>query len=215
VPTPHATPLLASADPVASAAAGPGRIAELAARRVRIADPAARPVRIADPAAPPVRVADLAEGVRVTVPVLCRPGGPWQRLLPGVVLPRRDAPSRLDWQRAALLYAGPGSVLTGLDALAADGLGRPPGPADPVHVLVPHPRRRLGSPQALVERTHRMPAARPGPVPRAPVARAAADRCRHAGPAESRALIGELLRRGLCPITELETELRRARPPRR
>lgn len=156
-----------------------------------------------------VRIADLDDPCRATLAELCGPGGPWQRLFPGVLLLRRGVPSRSEWQRAALLYAGAGSVLTGLDALVGAGLGREPAPDDPVHVLVPHPRRRHGSHRVLVERTHRMPAPVNAPIPRAPVARAVIDHCRrHRADAAARSIVTEVLRRGLCAPADLEAELR-------
>src|SRR5262249_5252289 len=42
-----------------------------------------------------------------------RPGGPWQGLLPGVYMAVTGAPTTLQEEMAALLYAGPGSVITG------------------------------------------------------------------------------------------------------
>ena len=46
-----------------------------------------------------------------------RPGGPWQRLLPGVYLAVTGTPTPAQREIAALVYAGPGSVMTGLAAL--------------------------------------------------------------------------------------------------
>ena len=46
-----------------------------------------------------------------------RPGAPWQPLLPGVYLSRTGAPTTFQREMAALLYAGPGSVMTGPAAL--------------------------------------------------------------------------------------------------
>ena len=46
-----------------------------------------------------------------------RDGGPWQALLPGVYLGVSGAPSLAQKEMAALLYAGPGSLITGPVAL--------------------------------------------------------------------------------------------------
>jgi hypothetical protein len=86
-----------------------------------------------------VRVADLERlGLhRSTVAHRCRPGGPWRSLMPGIVLLHNAAPTHGDRRRAALVYAGAGAVLTGLDALELCGMRRMPSPSGPVHVLVP------------------------------------------------------------------------------
>jgi hypothetical protein len=46
-----------------------------------------------------------------------RAGGPWQVLLPGVYLGTTGAPNLVQKEMAALLYAGPGSLITGQTAL--------------------------------------------------------------------------------------------------
>ena len=46
-----------------------------------------------------------------------RRGGPWQTLLPGVYLTVSGVPSLSQKEMAALLYAGPGSFITGSIAL--------------------------------------------------------------------------------------------------
>ena len=46
-----------------------------------------------------------------------RLGGPWRGLLPGVYMAANGAPTTLQQEMAALLYAGPGSVITGPAAL--------------------------------------------------------------------------------------------------
>ncbi|WP_228977100.1 hypothetical protein [Streptomyces sp. DH12] len=76
----------------------------------------------------------------------CRPGGPWRRVLPRVVLLRGTAPTPRQRLRAALLYAGPDALLTGAAALALYGARSPEAPPDvpqTVDVLVSsatHPR---------------------------------------------------------------------------
>src|SRR5690242_16609524 len=50
-----------------------------------------------------------------TIAARCRLGGPWRRLLPGVILLGRGEPTRCQQLRAAVLHTGPDSVVTGLD----------------------------------------------------------------------------------------------------
>ena len=64
-----------------------------------------------------------------------RPGGPWQRLLPGVYLAVTGTPTPAQREIAALVYAGPGSVMTGLAALRRHGVRMPDG--SHIAVLVP------------------------------------------------------------------------------
>lgn len=65
--------------------------------------------------------------------------GRWQRVFPGVAL-TSAAPTERQLARAALLGAGPGSVLTGLTACRAHGLRDVPD-GGPVDLLVPVARR--------------------------------------------------------------------------
>src|SRR5215471_15144515 len=53
------------------------------------------------------------------------PGGPWQRLLPGVYLAVTGTPTRDQREMAALLYAGPRSLITGSAALRRHHLSSP------------------------------------------------------------------------------------------
>jgi hypothetical protein len=157
-----------------------------------------------------VRVERLVElgFTRSTIAHRCRPGGPWRRLAPGVVKLDNGPVTRADRRRAALLHAGTGAVLTGLDALELHGMRRMPSPSGPVHVLIPGERRRGGSGLALVERTDRLPLAAPGRWPLAPIARAALDAARRlAVRDEVRALLAEVVQRGRCSPAELNAEL--------
>jgi hypothetical protein len=56
---------------------------------------------------------------------MIRPGGRWQRLLPGIYLTDTGTPTQVQREMAALRYAGPGGTLTGQAALA--GLTRESG----------------------------------------------------------------------------------------
>jgi hypothetical protein len=69
-----------------------------------------------------------------------RPGGPWQPLLPGVYLSCTGTPTTFQREMAALLYAGPGSVITGPAALQVHRIKV--SEAAMVDALVPSERRR-------------------------------------------------------------------------
>ncbi|MBW0102517.1 hypothetical protein [Pseudonocardia sp. KRD291] len=147
---------------------------------------------------------------RRTVSRRCRPGGPWSSLAPGIVKLGNGPPTRDDRRYAALLHAGPGAVLTGLDALALHGLRNAPAPFGPVHVLVPHGCRRAGAGVALVERTHRLPDPEPGRWPLAPIPRAVLDFARRSRDRNAvRAVVAEVVQRGWCTVPELVEELER------
>lgn len=84
----------------------------------------------------------------------CTPSGPWQQVLPGVVLQKPSPPTRLDRLRAVLFFAGPSSVITGADALSRQGASLPL--PRHIHVLAGKNVRRA-HPQILFERTNRPP----------------------------------------------------------
>lgn len=157
-----------------------------------------------------VRVADLvALGLsRSTIAHRCRPGGPWRRLLPGIVKLDNAPPTRDDHRWAARLYAGGLAVITGLDALALHGMQRIPRPHGPVHLLVPAERRLVGSAHVLAERTARLPPAEPGRWPLAPIARAALDFARRSTERDLvRSALAEVVQRGRCRPADLIVEL--------
>ncbi|MFG3494367.1 hypothetical protein [Streptomyces sp. NPDC047928] len=86
----------------------------------------------------------------------CRPAGPWRRVLPRVVHLRTDAPTPHQRLRAALLYAGPGALLTGEAALALHGVEAAPPLADlpKVDVLVARPVHPRSYGYVRIHRTH-------------------------------------------------------------
>ncbi|XVV04876.1 hypothetical protein ACQPW3_05570 [Actinosynnema sp. CA-248983] len=157
-----------------------------------------------------IKTSDLkAAGVpRYKIDLRCRPGGPWQRILPGVLLLGAAPPTRADRVRAALAYAGPEAVLTGVDALHAQGFPDLPLPPR-VHVLQPAGRRKSGDHHMLLERTTRLPS----PVlkdglPLAPPARAVLDAARvEPHPARTRTLLTAVLSSGACTPHTLLAEL--------
>ncbi|HLI39270.1 MAG TPA: hypothetical protein VKV80_18320 [Streptosporangiaceae bacterium] len=54
-----------------------------------------------------------------------RPGGRWHTILPGVYLSSGGTPTAGQRDMAALLHAGPGSVITGASALLRHGIQVP------------------------------------------------------------------------------------------
>jgi hypothetical protein len=154
--------------------------------------------------------ADLLEsGVgRYTIETRCRPGGPWQRLLPGVLLLSPGAPSRRQRLRAALVYAGPRAVITGIDALHNQGLPTLPLPPR-VHVLQQPDQRLNNHDFLLLERTtRRPPVITTSDLPLATPTRATLDAARREQqPLRLHQLLAAVLRAGLCTTTELLAEL--------
>jgi len=136
------------------------------------------------------------------------------RLLPGVIFAAARSPTVRDRRLAALRYAGPGALLTGLTALRLYGLRKLPAEWE-VHVLVPARRRRRSSSYALLERTSRLPAHRwRDGLPCAPPARAVVDATRRLrDPDVMRGLLVQVLDRELCTVADLATELRAAEGP--
>ncbi len=138
---------------------------------------------------------------------LCGPGGPWRRLMPGVILLRDSAPTRLQLLQAAVARFGPDVVVTGADALRARGVDCPV--TREVHLLVPDYRRMPAEPGMLPRRTTRMPSPTwIDGVPFAPAARAALDLARlELDPARIGELISLPLYWGLCTHEDLSEEL--------
>lgn len=151
----------------------------------------------------------------------CRPGGPWQRLLPGVLLLCSAPPTRAQRLRAAVAYAGPDAVVTGVDALHAHGLRDLP-PPPRIHLLQPSTTRRSGTDHVLLERTTRPPrVVSTQGLPLAEPTRATLDAARQEpDPLRQHHLLATAIRSGLCTIPDLATELaagsqRGAATPRR
>ncbi len=137
-----------------------------------------------------------------------RPGGPWQRLLPGVYLTVTGEPTWHQRATAAMLYGGAEGVLTGLAALHLQDT-RTPEPAQ-LDVLVPVSRQRASRDFAVIHRTRRMPAREMCDLALrfAPVPRAAADAVlRMDALPDARALVAGVVQRRKCTIAELAREL--------
>ncbi|WP_320784437.1 hypothetical protein [Streptomyces sp. CRN 30] len=168
----------------------------------------------------------------------CRPGGPWQQLLPGVYLLHPGPPTPEERLHAVLLYAGraretggvpaqPASggsrtpadytdvLVTGLAALALHGFTTaPPLPSlERIDVLVPRLRRLRSTGCARVLRVPTLPApVRVHRFPVAPVPRALADAVAELDDAASvRRLLTEAVRAGHCEAAAVVRELNRAR----
>jgi hypothetical protein len=139
-----------------------------------------------------------------------RAGGPWQALLPGVYLGMTGAPNLLQKEVAALLYAGPDSLVTGPVALMHHG--RPSREVlEAIDVLVPAGRQRCDTGFVRLHRTRRMPSQimSSGPVRFVLVARAVADTARLlAEVRDVRAVVADAVQRGRCTVAELGEELR-------
>lgn len=146
-----------------------------------------------------------------TVQARTGPGGPWKRLMPGVILTCSGTPSLSQRLQAALVYAGENGMLTGVCALVRMGVHNVPDTCD-LHVLVPHERRRLSTDAVIVERSRRLPRRHliEG-LPCAPVARASIDAARRMRDRRAvRALIAEVVQRGWASVRQLAGEIRDA-----
>jgi hypothetical protein len=169
----------------------------------------------------------------------CRPGGPWQRLLPGVYVLHPGPPTSEERLHAALTYAAretaapavpsqPGAaepqphrpayrdaVITGLAALTLHGFtSSPPLPAlAEIGVLVPRLRRLRTTGFVRVLRTAALPA--PEQVtglPVAPVPRALADAVAElSDPGAVSRLLTEAVRGGHCDPASVVRELTQAK----
>ena len=138
-----------------------------------------------------------------------RDGGPWQALLPGVYLGVSGAPSLAQKEMAALLYAGPGSLITGPVALMHYSI-RTGSDLEIIDVLVPTERQRHSVGFARLQRTARMPArtASSGPVRLALVPRAVADAARQLSSLRDvRAVVADAVQLGRCTVSQLAAEL--------
>ncbi|MFI5959904.1 type IV toxin-antitoxin system AbiEi family antitoxin [Cryptosporangium sp. NPDC051539] len=135
--------------------------------------------------------------------------GTWRRALPGLVATFTGEPTPEQWLTGACLYGGRDSQVTGTAALRWHGARYVPADAL-TSVLIPAERRRASCGFVRIIRTTRLD---PHALVRngltvCSVARAAADAAR-AGHAvgDTRALLADLVQRGLTSIERLETEL--------
>ena len=137
-----------------------------------------------------------------------RLGGPWQSLLPGVYLAATGTPTIIQQEMAALLYAGQGSVITGLAAVRQHHIRGPA--AEFIDVLIPASRKRRDAAFVRVHRTTHLPARawQLGPLQYALPARAVADAVRDlTSLRDVRAMLADAVQRGHCNVEALSTEL--------
>jgi hypothetical protein len=172
-------------------------------------------------AAFPHRVARAQELIALgfserTIYKRCQPGGPWRRLLPGVIGLFSGTPTPEQYVIAALLLCGPDAMVTGLEACRRHGIRRGPvragerGEEPPeVHALVPMARQVRSVGYVHVERTYRLPVKIVrGGIPLAPVPRACIDAARRLSrPGEVTELLADAVQRGLCTVGALVQEL--------
>src|ERR1700751_3500640 len=145
---------------------------------------------------------------RGTIEYRLRPDGPWRQILPGVYLTVTGSPSQEQRETAALLYAGPQSVITGAVAVRRHNL-RCAG-LNILDVLVPTGNHRKSTGYVQIQRTSRMPGSlyTSGPLRFTSLARAVADAARGMTRfSDVQALVCEAIQRGCCALEELVTEL--------
>lgn len=141
-------------------------------------------------------------------------GRNWRVVLPQVFSTVREPPSPRQRQIAALLWAGPTSVLAGPTAARLHGVTS----ADPlarVHVLVPPPLSSRSSGFAEVRRTtiHDAGTITRGPLRLSSPARAAVDAARMARTHDARsAILIETVQRGIATLDDLAEWVLRLRP---
>ena len=139
-----------------------------------------------------------------------RVGGPWQKIIPGVYLAITGVVTADHREMAALLHAGPRSVITGAVAVRRNGI-RPPA-SNYVDVLVPAESRCQSVAFIRIQRTKRMPVrtSTTGQIRFAGAARAVADASRSLTTIRDvRAVVSDAVQKGRCTITDAENGVRR------
>ncbi len=137
------------------------------------------------------------------------PEGRWQRLLPGVYLTVTGKATQEQREMAALLYAGPRSLITGAAAVRRHRLTAP-GP-DVVDVLIPANVHRQSVGFVRVHRTRLMPEGvyASGPIRFTKPARAVADAARNLARFDDvRQVVCDAVQRRSCTVGELTEEFR-------
>ena len=137
-----------------------------------------------------------------------RPGGPWRRLLPGVYIAVTGVVTTEQREMAALLHAGPRSVLTGLAAARRHGFPVPEGGS--IDVIVPLQVRRQSTGFVRVQRSTRMPdeVCVAGEIRYVLAHRAVADAARSLRSGRDvRALVAQAVQQQRCSIQMLVLEL--------
>jgi hypothetical protein len=140
---------------------------------------------------------------------LVQPGGRWQKIVPGVYATTTGTVNPDQRAMAALLHAGPQSVITGAVAVRRHRL-RCAG-LNEVDVLVPFSIRVQSTGFVRVVHTSRMPKSvyTTGCIRFAPPERAVADATRRMTRlGDVRAVVAEAIQHGNCALIELTRELR-------
>jgi hypothetical protein len=153
---------------------------------------------------------------RGTIEYRLRPDGPWRQILPAVYLTVTGTATADQRDMAALLYAGPQSVITGAVAVRRHNV-RCAG-LNVLDVLVPAGSRRKSTGYVQIQRTTRMPADlyTTGPIRFTSLARAVADAARGMTRfSDAQALVCEAVQRGRCTLQELVGELNEGPTPGR
>jgi hypothetical protein len=141
-----------------------------------------------------------------------RPGGPWQRILPGVYLTVTGTPTTDQREMAALLHAGKYRIITGLTALRRHAIQVPA--TDLVDVLVPAGCHTASRDYVRLHRTRRWPptVAYDKGIELAMVPRAAIDAARGlADRQDVRALLAAVVQQQRCTVAQLAAELGHSR----
>lgn len=141
-------------------------------------------------------------------------GRAWRVILPQVFGVFREQPTGRQRQVAALLWAGPASVLAGPTAARMYGVTAAD-PRDRVHVLVPAPQRSRSSGFAEIRRSliHDGAVVTKGPVRLCSPARSVVDAARVARTPDTRAaILIEAVQRGITTIDDLHEWVLRLRP---
>jgi hypothetical protein len=141
-----------------------------------------------------------------------QPGGPWQRLFPGVYLTTPGEPTAEQQDMAALLYAGDRSLVTGRAALRRYGIL--PATTSIIDVLVPATSTRADLGYVRIHRTRRMPVRflTQGPIRITTIPRAVTDAALGTTSIrDMRAIVARGVDRGRCKPEDLAAELGRSR----
>ena len=145
---------------------------------------------------------------RGTIEYRLRPDGPWRQILPGVYLTVTGSATPEQRETAALLYAGPQSVITGPVAARRHNL-RCAG-LNVLDILVPASSRPKSTGFVQIQRTTRMPRDlyTRGPIRFTSPARAVADAARGMTRfSDVQALVCDAVQRSRCTLEELVGEL--------
>ena len=129
-------------------------------------------------------------------------------MLPGIYLTATGQPTREQFETAALLYAGPASVITGATALRHYKIRAPQ--TRSIQVLTPLDRQRASRAFVTIVRTSRLPDAqtRDLAIGYVAAARAVADSVLGLTKRpEVRAVVASAVQQGLCTVAELAAEL--------